>query len=293
MKKFYVAFCAGVLFLSACSQGKDDEPSVEPAKIPINIAMGVWTRATDSAFEPGDKVGIYVVNYVGGAAGTLAAAGNQVDNMRFTYSGAWSPESPIYWKDHTTQADFYCYYPYAAGISDVSAYPFSVPTDQSSESGYKAGDFLWGKTAGIAPTPDPVQITVHHVMSNLLVYLKAGSGYNADSLRNAKVTLCGLKTAATIDLATGKATATGTAADISPLPHADGFRALVVPQSISDTPLIKISIGENDYLFTESITFEANKQHSCTLTVNRTGEGVNIGIGDWIVDENDYGGTVE
>lgn len=300
MKKFFLFVLAGCFFLAGCSKGnggEDPTPEpptpVEPSKIPINITAGVWTRATDSAFEQGDKTGIYVVNFNGASAGSLATTGNHVDNMRFTYSDSWTPDVPIYWKDLTTKADFYCYYPHTANISDVTAYAFSVKADQSSESNYKASDFLWGKTASIAPTADPVQITVKHAMSNLLIYLKAGTGYKPEDLKQAKITICGVKTDATIDLATGKASATGTAVDMIPKAEADCYRALVVPQGITDSDLIKVSVGGYEYVLRQTITFEANKQHSCTLTVNKTNEGINIGIGGWETDESDYGGSVE
>lgn len=301
MRKFLLFFLAGSFFLAGCSKGdgggdqtpEPPTPPVEPSKIPINIMTGIWTRATDSAFEQGDKAGIYVVNFNGEFAGSMTTTGNHVDNMQFTYSGTWTPDTPIYWKDQSTKADFYCYYPYTENIGDVGAYAFSVKADQSSESNYKASDFLWGKTAGVAPTSDPVQITVKHVMSNLLIYLKAGNGYKDEDLKQAQITICGLKTDATIDLTTGKANAAGAMTEMTPKAEADCYRALVVPQSVADVDLIKVSIGEYEYVLKQTITFESNKQHSCTLTVNKTSEGINIGIGGWETDENDYGGSVE
>ncbi|MBQ5704324.1 MAG: fimbrillin family protein, partial [Alistipes sp.] len=111
MKKFLALVATTSLMLS-CSQ-EDIVPTIE--QIPINISVGQQTRANDDAFENGDEVGIYVVNYSGETAGTLAASGNQVDNAQFTYDGSkWSPENSIYWKDSSTAADFYAYYPYSA-----------------------------------------------------------------------------------------------------------------------------------------------------------------------------------
>ena len=116
-------------------------PSVEKLKIPINITARLWTRATDLSFEEGDKVGIYVVNFNGPSPGSFSTTGNHVDNMCFIYSGTWIPEAPIYWKDETTKADFYCYYPYSTNIANVAAYAFSVKANQSDEWNYKASDF--------------------------------------------------------------------------------------------------------------------------------------------------------
>lgn len=301
MKKNVLLVLMTCMVFAGCSKSDDGgtlEPSNpvtpnEPTKIPINVATNVWTRATDSAFEINDKVGIYVVNFNGSTAGTLDNMGNYVDNMCFTYSGSWVPATPIYWLDQTTKADFYCYYPYASVVNNITAYPFAVKADQSTDGNYKASEFLWGKRESVTPTAEPVQITVKHAMSNLIVKLQAGQGYTDADMERAIVTILGMKTNATVNLATGVATATGSAYDILPKQENYGYRALIVPQSVSNAPLIKVTIDENQYVLTQTMTFEANKQHTCTLTVNRTGNGINIGIGGWDSDDIDHGGTVE
>ncbi|MEG2611997.1 MAG: fimbrillin family protein [Alistipes sp.] len=301
MRKTLLITAAICILFAACDKGDEGneltppDSTVEPTKIPINISMGVWTRATDAGFENNDKAGIYVVNYNGSAAGTLAASGNHVDNMRFTLTNAiWNPDTPIYWKDQTTKADVYCYYPHTAGITTVAAYPFTVKTAQDVAANYKASDFLWGKTSGVLSTANPVQITVKHTMSSLLIYLKAGDGYTDVTLKAAlkSIVVNNTRTGATIDLATGAVTATGDVANITPRAETDYYRALIVPQTISDINLITVTVGDNSYALKQSITFEANKQHKCTLTVNRIGNGINIGIGGWETDNNDHGGTV-
>lgn len=280
------------LVMFSCSETPTPEPEPIPTPTPekwaINISTSI-TRATDTSFENGDKVGIYVVNN----PNTLAASGNHADNIGFTYSGNWSPTTPIYWKDETTKADFYCYYPYVSSISNVEAYPFAVNTDQSSIENYKASDFLWGKTTGVAPTTDAVGITVKHAMSNVIIKLVAGNGYTADDMASAKVTICNLKTNSTINLASGVVTATGDVTEMTPMEESDYHRALVVPQSISNADLIKVTIGDKVYTLNQSVEFKSGKQHTCTLTVERTNQGINIGIGGWETESDDFGGTVE
>ena len=198
MKKLFTLMAA-VAAMVSCSNNVENVPTTpETNLLPINISTTL-TRATDSAFEAGDKVGIFVVN----EPNVLKASGNHIDNMGFTYSTKWTPDAPIYWLDQTTKADFYCYYPYASGITNIEAYPFAVKADQSSVANYKASDFLWGKTTGVAPTKDAVGITVKHTMSNIIVKLVPGNGYTAEDMANASVKVCGLKTNSTINLATG------------------------------------------------------------------------------------------
>lgn len=292
---------SSLAILSSCSEGekpdppkpKPPTPPAEQTKIPINIATGAWTKATDSGFETGDKVGIYVVNYTGATSpGTLASTGNHATNIGFTYGTSWTADSQIYWKDQTTKADFYCYYPYVASIADVSAYQFNVRANQSTLADYKASDFLWGKTAGVSPTSDPVQITIKHAMSNLIVRLTPGNGYTAADLTNAVVKIKNLKTRSVINLTTGSASATGTAEDMTPRKETDYYRALLVPQTITNLDLIVVELGSDIYTLKQSITFEANKQHTCTIVLNKSNGGVTITIGNWETDGNDHGGTV-
>ena len=287
------------LLFAGCSSSSDpiaeDLPPVNPTEkqIPINIATQMWSRATDAGFEAGDKTGLYVVNYQNGQPGQLAVSGNHVNNMRFTYSTKWTPDQPIYWLDNETHADFYCYYPYAASVTDVAAYPFSVQTDQSSLANYKASDFLWAKTVNVAPSADPVQLHARHAMSNLIIKLQAGKGYTEEDMKAAQVEIVGLKNQSTINLTTGVATATGMAAAIQPLAETGQYRALIVPQSISAAPLVKVTIGKASYTLNQTMTFEAHMQHTCTITANKTNGGINIGIDGWNKDEIDHGGIVE
>ena len=79
MKRFFTIATIALSFVSCCENGGlIPEPTPPVERIPINISTSI-TRATDSAFEAGDKVGIFVVN----EPNTLAASGNYVDNMGF------------------------------------------------------------------------------------------------------------------------------------------------------------------------------------------------------------------
>ena len=289
MKKLFTLMAA-VAAMVSCSDNVENVPTTpETDRLPINISTTL-TRATDSAFEAGDKVGIFIVN----EPDALATSGNHVDNMGFTYSSKWTPDTPIYWLDQTTKADFYCYYPYAS-TANTAAHAFATKADQSSLANYKASEFLWGKTTGVAPTEEAVNITTNHTFSNALVILKPGDGFTKESLAAAtkSVKICGVKTNATINLATGVATATGNATEVTPYLENGQYRALIVPQTTADGALIVVTVDGVDYTLSRSMTFKANKQHKFTVTLNKVSNGVNVGIGSWETDEEDYGGSAE
>ena len=290
MKKKLFTLMAAVAAMVSCSDNVENVPTTpETDKVPINISTTL-TRATDSAYEAGDKVGIFVVN----EPNTLVASGNHVDNMGFTYSTTWTPDTPIYWLDKSTKADFYCYYPYAENVS-TTAHTFATKANQSQLADYKASEFLWGKTAGIAPTEEAVNITTNHTFSNMVVILKPGDGFTDATLAAAtkSVKICGVKTNATINLSTGVATATGNATEVTPYLDGTQYRALIVPQTTAEGALVVVTVDGVDYTLSRAMTFKANKQHKFTVTLNKVSNGVNVGIGGWESDEEDYGGDAE
>lgn len=300
--KKYLYIAVVCVLLSACSAGgeggESDVPNPpEPAKptvrIPIDISTTI-TRATETAFENGDQIGLFVVNRnADGTQAALQPTGNHVDNMLYTYSDVWTPVTPVYWKDDRTCADFYLYYPYRNTVSSVSAMPFDVAADQSSASAYKAADLLVGSTLNVAPKKQAVGIVAKHVMSQVEIVLKAGNGFTSASLASAEVSLRlnDMKTSATVDLSTAAVTATGTASSLTPYKDGGTYRAIVVPQKVEMDNLITVTVDGTDYNLKKAFTFTAGKRHTFTVTLAKTGSGIDVSIGAWDVDDTDNGGT--
>ena len=281
MKKILLLMVAtAAITVSSCKKPGPDPvpPTPEPDKIPIRLSTDISVKASDSGYENGDMIGIYTVNHTDGTPGSLADSGNHLDNTRFTFDGTeWKADSEVYWADQTTPADFYCYYPYTESVADVTALTFSVQEDQSTLDNYKASELLYGKTEGAQPSADPVKITTRHALSNVIIYVVPGKGYTEETLaaEEIAVTVTGVKTTAKLNLATGKTSADGELKDII------------------GKEIIKVTVGTDVYTLNQTVTFEQNKQHTCTLTINRIGEGVNISIGGWESADTDFGGTLD
>ena len=303
MKHLFFAACALLGFAACSGSGSDDPVSPTPTpgkKLPINISTNLNTRVMGNAFETGDKIGLFVVNHKqDGSAGSLAVTGNHVDNMQYTYNGTWTPATPVYWKDNTTHADFYLYYPYTSTISSVDAMPFSVSADQSKEANFKAADLLIGKTTNVAPTEAAVKIDAKHVMSQIAIKLVAGNGFTDASLKAAKLTVQvnRLKTNATANLSTGVVTAKGDDQNITPLKESDNnYKAIIVPQAVGEGNLITVNVDGRDFNLSKSsqfTAFEAGRKYQFTVTLSKTSNGVNVSISKWEDDGIDYGGTAE
>ena len=299
MKKILYV-CAAIAAFASCQKPSTMSPEIpqqpDEEKLRINLAADIQTKLTDTYFETGDRVGIYVVSYSNGNPGTLTASGNLYNNVMHEFGAtSWTPSQEMYWPDKETPADFYCYYPYG-NPGNVTAYPFTVNADQSSLVNYKASDFVWGKATSVAPTEDLINIATHHAMSNIHIYIRPGDGFTAESLAAAKVQISvrNVKNGAYVNLSTGNVTATGSIAQIVPYNEGDYYRAIVVPQTVADgSQLIVVNVNGVDYALKKGFTFLSGKQHKFTVNVNKTGSGVNVGVGDWEVDTEDNGGDAE
>lgn len=269
--------------------GNGDAGNGSGNEIPIRVAT-VVTRVADERFEDGDVLGLFVVN----EPEALAASGNQYDNETLTFDGGVLKSRELYYRDDRTVTDFYCYFPYAETVADMEAVPFRVNADQSTPELYNGSDFLWGRTIGVMPSERLVNIQMRHLTSCLRVVLKPGAGWTADELAGATVRVCGLKTEGFASLKEGGVEVGEAAEDIVAKNDGGGvFSALVVPQAVVNAELVKIEVGTNEYALRTSISLQSGQEHTCTITLNKTGGSINVGIVGWETDEKDYGGSVE
>ena len=314
-KLLFLAGCAAML-IAGCTNDPFDEGHVSMTGAPQiringNISQEYTTRVDDGGFCNGDQIGLFGVNYTDDntVAGTLVDEGNQVDNARYTYneeSREWSSAGGVYYKDAETNIDLYAYYPYAA-VDNVGAYKFEVAQDQSGENaldGYGASDFLWALAENVAPTDQKIHLAFSHRLACANVVLVEGKGFDEgewDSLSKGVLVMNTSRTA-DIDLSTGEATVTGEPAreGIVMKSNAEGFRAIVVPQSVdADVALFAITVDGLTYRFKlgETCTYLAGKQSNFTITINKKShsgeyelELVDTEIIDWIADVDSHGG---
>lgn len=255
-----------------------------PLTLWAEIQQLAVTRVNDEGFADGDRMGVYVVDYEGDQPGTLRVNGNRANNVQHTLdaaTGTWSPASPIYWKDKHTHVDIYSYYPMGHPQS-IDLYPFDVQADQSQEASeagmgsYEASDFLWGKSADMAPTTSSIHMAMHHRMACARVTLVMGEGFNAEGWASMEksLQLTNLVRKSTIDLATGIVTPRGEAEKTAttPLHTGNEWRAIVVPQTVkAGTSMMDITLDGRPYRFArqEDFTFQPGRMSNFTIKVDR------------------------
>ena len=278
--------------LVACSEDITTQTAIVEEGIPINIAstypVAANTRATiDNGFVSGDAVGIFVVDYdSNGKPGTLLFNGERKGNICFTYDGSkWTANYQLYWKNKTTPADIYGYYPYDQTMENTEDYVFTINSHQDGDasstaaSGYEASDLLRAKTEKVSPTTETVNLQYNHLMAGVTVTLEMGTGFEATEWANLAKTVQIENAILTgsVNLATGVTTVSedAKAAPITPLLYNNTWRAIVFPQTIAAGKTVaSVTVDGHSYQLVKNtaITYQSGKMHKMSIKVDRSAE---------------------
>ena len=281
------------MIIAGCS--KVEVPETFDGAMHFNV-LHPATKATETSFEAGDKMGVYVTAYENGKPLALQLGGNYKNNNLVTFDGKkWRSDPVIYWNNDIPKYDVYAYYPFAIP-SSVDEMPFSVALDQrtmettNALSAYEASDFLFATAKGVTSDGGPVNLTFRHKMSKLTVNIKKGADYEGDLPATATLLIHNTVPECLIDLATGdvikdpyESAKTITARQID----AGKYTAIIVPQMITNKkPLIEIVFKDVSYLVESKFQFKGGTHHILNITVNNNPDKVKIEIGGEI--QNDW-----
>lgn len=287
----YASLALAILGVVACSEEHETAPSQDAKSTPMSFVVTHpgQTRATATAFERDDRIGLYVAD----VNAPLELGGNLVNNEALTFDGnKWAASRTLFWDKGSFNA--YAYYPYIKGISSITDQPFSVSTDQSTAKtatalgGYEASDLLFATSKNIMASVSPIRLTFKHIMSKLKIRLIKGEDFEGDMPTTATVYIHNTVPTATVDLQAGVATryVKGTRQTITA--HHDGdtsYSAIIVPQRIDNRqPLIEVVMKGVSYLFESKFQFKPGTEHLVNLIISDNPDKVKIDIGGEIQD---------
>ena len=302
-----------LLALSSCSEEITSiigEKSQQPIQLSGQIDQENVTRANDYGFVGGDKMGIYMVDRVGGQAGQLGASDNRAQNVLFTYDDdnhRWSSPAAIYWRDEETGIDVYGYYPGVNYIESPTSYAFEVQADQSTEAqngdlgGYEQSDLLWGKKTSEFTTSQIV-LKYNHILAGVRVLLQKGDGITDTEWGKLKKIVLVENTVrkASVDLSTGATAVDGSEVSVVRMApqSGDNYRAVVIPQTVAaGKQLLSITIDGKTYShkLDKAMNYQGGKLHNFTMTVNKSADTgdyevkvTDDGIMPWTNDESSH-----
>lgn len=293
-KAFSISALAAVL-MAACT-GNDD-PGVE-GNFPKDQKVRVATQVNELQTKAGPTT------YTGKDLSLSIdyGTGHPLTNthVKWTTSNngvTWMPENQMLWQDASTSVKLYAFAPHAENVSDITAVPFSVANDQSSE--LTSSDIVSYHNTEFIPgiglnEQSAINIEFRHRLSKLIVSFTYGSQWEGNLPVISKVTINETLTGVLLDATTGSVTAVpDTKSNINACAYAGTYEAILVPQKVAaDSKFITIeTTAGNIYSYTvsnpEGLTFEADKQYSITLRVGK--DKVELGG----VTKADWGATVD
>jgi hypothetical protein len=262
--------------------------------VKANIEDVVSTRATATAFEAKDEIGISVAS--GQSVKTTGV------NIRYTTtdgSAFNAADKPIYFLDGKT-TKFTAYYPYDSSVTADNP-AITKSTSSQTEADRKTFDFLFSEDGeGNVNSKDGITMTFKHKMSKLTFTIVAGTGAKSDEKfvtnLGATYAIDGLVLDGTFNTSTGEAApksdATSTTLSVSvpsaasgtTVPTTEASTIIVYPQ----TPAaVKVTLTYNGVKYTASAKvptdgYEAGKNYKYQITLNQTSLTVSkASIDDW------------
>lgn len=286
MKKTYILTLASLMAFG-CNKVETPEITYDGA-MRFNVEYPA-TKATETAFEAGDKMGVYITGYENGKPLALELGGNFKNNNPVTFDGSrWTADPVIYWDEDIEQYNVYAYYPFSHP-SSVDEMPFSVALDQRPEetadalSAYEASDFLYASKKGVTSEDGEVNLLFKHKMSKFTVNLLKGDDFEGDIPAEMTIYVHNTVTDCLIDLSTG---------DVIKDPYApantvtakrvdeDTYTAIIVPQMLTNKkPLLEIIFKDVSYMIESKFQFKTGMHHVLNVTLNNNPDKVKIEIG--------------
>ena len=199
-----IAIAATSLLLASCDKESEDAGSNTPVPARItSVIDGMSTRASGTAWAPGDRIGITATK----ADGTLL-----LDNAPYITThgnGTFTPEGDEFYFQDGDDVTFTAYYPFTKNseIANDGKIVFltSGSEIQKPENQPKI-DYMFATATGSSATPD-LKLKFRHCMSRFVLRFLPGTGVS--SLDDISYELTGVKTGGTFNTLTGEADVTG------------------------------------------------------------------------------------
>lgn len=259
--------------LASCSSEDESTAPLPDGKYPLQLTAEVaqpQTRAGGKdAWTGGEEIRVSLEGVFGNKTYVMDASGN---------ASPKDADNAFYWKN-TDEARVSAWTPDIESETDIS--------DQSG--GYAAFDVLYASAIG--RYDQAINLRFIHRMAKIEVILKAGEGITEEELEGATVTIFGDP----LTHSTAGLVSPGDQSDGEIKPYYDAatkkYEALVPPQDMTGKPLIRISIGSNDFTYTPETEaagkfgFFGGKRYAYTITVKASGIDVQaVTGGTWVAN---------
>ena len=292
MNTKFFALAALALSLAACTNDNEVmDNSPVAARINAEISNTVTTRASGTAWEDKDQIGV----------STIAGTGTYYNNICYERNGSsfTATGENIYFQ--TPESVTFCaYYPFTGTPGESAGVLTGVSTGSENQTAENRPliDFLYA-TGATADTHHPTidftdntkdngrDCSFHHCMSQITITFEAGSGVSFTAVKPVSYTLSGLTLTGSFDTETGiaKADENAQAADLTmPIGSTLTSSVILFPQTMTSIDLT-VNFNDNDYNATLTVpegALKAGNNYTWTVTVRN--KDLSVGkaeISDW------------
>ncbi len=269
---FYVG-ALSALALTSCKSNDDNSEWLGSDGVNFTSYIeGLTSRASGSAWDDGDRVGIFMTagadefanrEYTASAAGNLTPAGQALK---------WPEEG---------SASFMAYYPYTASLSGKT-YTVNV-TDQTDP---KKIDLLYSNNAADIANSETVNLAFKHQLSQIVINVEKDA--TIESTNGLAIAISGMDTQASFDLNDGTLTPGGNKGNIAMNVNAEGTQAeaIVIPAADLSGAKMTFTLQGMSFDYDVTGTYEAGTKYTykATLSVLNGQPTVTMGtatIEDW------------
>ena len=245
MKNRLIFAGMALLTLAACNKTQP----VDFSQYAVRVEP-VITRATETNFEKGDRIGLSIVR----------ATGDYATNKPLTYDGTAFSGDLNWYDEGAEESTLKAYYPY----NDTEALPtrFTVQSDQSK--GTSASDFVSAVKENVLPSANAVSMVFKHRLSRLVVTVKNNSGAEIETVQFKEI----IPVALIAEDLTAKVDENAKWQTITAFADGDKYYAIVPGQTVA--PIVTVTAGgkELSQQLVE-VTLEPGKQYSVSVVVNK------------------------
>ena len=277
MRKYICIFAFGILALGACRRSaltpEEAGESLRKDVVFTADASQFTTRATDSALESGDEVGIFALEPIGRLNVKASVNGNKL-----------APETPVKWRLGQSEVNrFIAYLPYQNDLSSQKL-EFNVKADQRQWSAYSASDLRFA-VVDARPESD-VHFLFQHALCKLIV---VPTGATVESIATSSPVVLG----ASVDLGANQVSVTSNSGTLQ-LGKAvsgnggTGWVGILPPQTGLFPLTVKTKDGRSISCKLESpATFEPGFAYRADITIPSQGSAdvtFKLTVVDWADD---------
>ena len=263
-KKLMLALASFILATSCSNKDSEIMPQVGET-VDFTASMKTVSRATETTFEEGDKIGVYAVNAQANTASILQPSGNYADNVRYTYNNGKFINAQGIVRPTDSGLRYYAIYPYTTPCGPT--FKFNVKTNQNASGQYTLSD-LCTAVSDITSNKE-VDLVFSHRLSHVVVNLQGellGTG-------TATVRLNNVNTGCDADLNANTFTAYESRNTVYCADNGtNSYKAIIAPQTIEDgSAFLTVSLNGKEHTLKASsdIRLTSGKQQVFNLTIEK------------------------